>query len=184
MPLPASVMVRLESRPARRSSAWPRSRSRSIAGRETMSADSRQLERGLGGGLAATGNYPGKARTPDELRSDADEGAVAHSRHGIASTCTRSTASSAASASIATRSVPSTSRAGSTGRSGSASAWISIRRSSPIRSAADNFTLSHPRQGRSASSGSSTASPAAGSARRSAERWRRPASPTCGFPTA
>jgi L-rhamnose isomerase len=25
----------------------------------------------LGGGLAATGNYPGKARTPDELRSDA-----------------------------------------------------------------------------------------------------------------
>src|SRR5687768_3116917 len=26
----------------------------------------------LGGGLAATGNYPGKARTPDELRGDAD----------------------------------------------------------------------------------------------------------------
>ena len=25
----------------------------------------------LGGGLAVTGNYPGKARTPDELRSDA-----------------------------------------------------------------------------------------------------------------
>ncbi|HUE36561.1 MAG TPA: L-rhamnose isomerase [Candidatus Acidoferrum sp.] len=25
---------------------------------------------GLGGGLVATGNYPGKARTPDELRSD------------------------------------------------------------------------------------------------------------------
>ena len=25
----------------------------------------------LGGGLAATGNYPGKARTPDELRRDA-----------------------------------------------------------------------------------------------------------------
>jgi L-rhamnose isomerase len=25
----------------------------------------------LGGGIAATGNYPGKARTPDELRSDA-----------------------------------------------------------------------------------------------------------------
>jgi L-rhamnose isomerase len=25
---------------------------------------------GLGGGLAVTGNYPGKARTPDELRSD------------------------------------------------------------------------------------------------------------------
>jgi L-rhamnose isomerase len=27
----------------------------------------------LGGGLAATGNYPGKARTPDELRSDAQK---------------------------------------------------------------------------------------------------------------
>ena len=26
----------------------------------------------LGGGLAVTGNYPGKARTPDELRSDVD----------------------------------------------------------------------------------------------------------------
>ena len=24
----------------------------------------------LGGGLVATGNYPGKARTPDELRAD------------------------------------------------------------------------------------------------------------------
>ena len=28
---------------------------------------------GLGGGLAATGNYPGKARTPDELRGDAEQ---------------------------------------------------------------------------------------------------------------
>jgi L-rhamnose isomerase len=27
----------------------------------------------LGGGLAATGNYPGKARTPDELRADAQK---------------------------------------------------------------------------------------------------------------
>jgi len=27
----------------------------------------------LGGGLAATGNHPGKARTPDELRADADK---------------------------------------------------------------------------------------------------------------
>jgi L-rhamnose isomerase len=30
-------------------------------------------EAGLGGGLAATGNYPGKARTPDELRRDAEQ---------------------------------------------------------------------------------------------------------------
>src|SRR5436305_14840942 len=27
----------------------------------------------LGGGLAVTGNYPGRARTPDELRSDLDK---------------------------------------------------------------------------------------------------------------
>lgn len=32
-----------------------------------------ELEGGLGGGLAATGNYPGKARTPDELRRDAEQ---------------------------------------------------------------------------------------------------------------
>ncbi len=29
-------------------------------------------ERGLSGGIMATGNYPGRARTPDELRSDLD----------------------------------------------------------------------------------------------------------------
>ena len=28
---------------------------------------------GLSGGIAVTGNYPGKARTPDELRADLDE---------------------------------------------------------------------------------------------------------------
>jgi L-rhamnose isomerase len=27
----------------------------------------------LGGGLAVTGNYPGKARNPDELRADIDK---------------------------------------------------------------------------------------------------------------
>ncbi len=27
----------------------------------------------LGGGLAVTGNYPGKARTPDELRADLEK---------------------------------------------------------------------------------------------------------------
>jgi len=32
-----------------------------------------RLGTSLGGGLAATGNYPGKARTPDELRSDAEK---------------------------------------------------------------------------------------------------------------
>ncbi len=32
-----------------------------------------KLGAGLGGGLAATGNYPGKARTPAELRGDAEK---------------------------------------------------------------------------------------------------------------
>src|SRR5437868_1742802 len=32
-----------------------------------------QSREGLGGGLAVTGNYPGKARTPDELRADLDK---------------------------------------------------------------------------------------------------------------
>ena len=32
-----------------------------------------QLGTGLGGGLAATGNYPGKATTPDQLRQDLDQ---------------------------------------------------------------------------------------------------------------
>ena len=54
----------------------------------------------LGGGLAATGNYPGKARTPDELRNDAAKAE-----------------SSGPGAWTATRSAPNTSPAGSTGRS-------------------------------------------------------------------
>jgi L-rhamnose isomerase len=32
-----------------------------------------RLETEIGGGLAVTGNYPGKARTPDELRGDLDK---------------------------------------------------------------------------------------------------------------
>ncbi|MBM4022879.1 MAG: L-rhamnose isomerase [Planctomycetes bacterium] len=39
---------------------------------------------GLGGGLAVTGNYPGRARTPDELRSDLDMAlAVIPGRHRL-----------------------------------------------------------------------------------------------------
>ncbi len=37
-----------------------------VAGFENLGLD-------IGGGLAVTGNYPGKARTPDELRSDLDK---------------------------------------------------------------------------------------------------------------
>src|ERR1700751_3228488 len=39
---------------------------------------------GLGGGLAVTGNYPGKARTPDELRSDLEQAlALIPGRHRL-----------------------------------------------------------------------------------------------------
>lgn len=34
------------------------------------------LGQAIGGGLAVTGNYPGKARTPDELRADAEQALV------------------------------------------------------------------------------------------------------------
>jgi L-rhamnose isomerase len=38
----------------------------------------------LGGGLAVTGNYPGKARTPDELRADLDKAlALVPGRHRV-----------------------------------------------------------------------------------------------------
>ena len=49
------------------------SRSRFIAGRATTLAVSRIRGQELGGGLAVTGHYPGKARTADELRSDLDK---------------------------------------------------------------------------------------------------------------
>ena len=51
-------------------SGWLRSPSRCTAGRGTTSADSSAPSDGPGGGLAVTGNYPGKARTADELRAD------------------------------------------------------------------------------------------------------------------
>ena len=49
-----------------------------IGGYETRSGE-------LGGGLATTGNYPGKARTPDELRRDLDQVyALIPGRHRLA----------------------------------------------------------------------------------------------------
>ena len=48
-----------------------RSRSPFTAGKATTWADLKMPAREIGGGLAVTGNYPGKARTADELRGDA-----------------------------------------------------------------------------------------------------------------
>ena len=58
--------------PTRRWRRWPRFRSACTAGRATTWAGSRSPDAELSGGIAATGNYPGKARTADELRSDLD----------------------------------------------------------------------------------------------------------------
>ena len=102
---------------------------------------------GLGGGLAATGNYPGKAKTPDELRSDA---ALAlslipgthrfnlHASYGEFGGKTRRSR----------RDRPRTlSPAGSTGRSRWASASTSTRPTSRTRRRRTASRSSHPRHG-------------------------------------
>ena len=79
------------------------------------------------------GQLPGQGAHARRAARRRAQGAVADSRARTASTCTRSTASSAARASTATRSARSTSPAGSTGRRRSASASTSTRRSSRTR---------------------------------------------------
>ena len=122
-----------------------------------------QLGTGLGGGLAATGNYPGKARTPDELRSDAEKAfSLIPGRHRFNL--------HAFYGDFDGRRVD-RDRVGPEHFSG----WIDWARRLGIGldfnptffshpNAADNFTLSHAIP-RSASSGSPTASPAGASAR-------------------
>ncbi len=56
----------------RRWRPWPGSPSACTAGRATTSPASRSPDAELSGGIAATGNYPGKARNADELRGDLD----------------------------------------------------------------------------------------------------------------
>ena len=126
----------------------------------------------LGGGIAATGNYPGKARTPDELRADAGEGAVADPRHAPLQPA-RLLRRDRRPARRARRD-----RAGAfrrldrLGRRRTASAWTSTRPTSRTRRPPTTSRCRTPTR-RSASSGSSTASPAGGSARRSARRSAR-----------
>ena len=101
----------------------------------------------------------------------------------IASTCMRPTASSEARSSTATRSARSTLPAGSTGPRRWVSASTSTRPTFRIPKRPTTSRCRTPIR-RSARSGSTTASPAGASARRWARRSARPASPTCGFPTA
>ena len=121
--------------------------SRCTAGRATTSAASRAPARLIGGGLAVTGNYPGKARTADELRADLDQALSPDPRHATASTCTPATPRPAAGGSSATSCGPSTSAAGSTGprRSGLGLDFNPTFFAHP--KAADGFTLAHPRRG-------------------------------------
>lgn len=64
-----------------------------------------------GDGIQATGNYPGKARNPDELRADIDE-AVKYIPGKIRLNLPQSTANSAAKRLSATKSATKISRAG------------------------------------------------------------------------
>ena len=135
----------------------------------------------LGGGLAVTGNHPGKARTPDELRADLDKAlSLIPGKHRLnLHACYRDTPKKVARNEL----VPEHFQRGSTGpKSGG---WASI-------STRVTFLIQRPRTGSpsliatrpSANSGSSTASPAGGSAPLSARRSARPASRISGFPTA
>ena len=100
----------------------------------------------LGGGLAVTGNYPGRARTPDELRGRSRAGARPDPRPPPRSTSTPATASSAASRSTATQIEPATSPAGSTGP-GSSGLGLDFNPTCFAHpKAADGFTLAHRRR--------------------------------------
>ncbi len=137
----------------------------------------------LGGGLAATGNYPGKARTPDELRSGSGEGLFPHSRQTPAEPARVLRRIRRQKSGPRRNHRRPTSGTGSPGRSTTAWAWTSTRPVSRIRKPP---TASRCRTGTrpSGNSGSNTAFAAAKSARPSAKPWADPASPTSGFPTA
>ena len=86
----------------------------------------------LGGGLAVTGNYAGKARNGDELRADLDEALVlVPGSHRV--NLHASYAETAARRSSATSSSRNTLAAGSIGPNPGGSAWTSTRRTSRTR---------------------------------------------------
>ena len=127
----------------------------------------------LGGGLAVTGNYPGKARTADELRADLEHGAVADSRQA-----------SPEPARLLCRDGRQEGRARRARAASTSSGWIDWAKAKRLGDGFQPDLLRASASGRrlhagpsatqgSASSGSSTASPAARSARRSARRWAR-----------
>ncbi len=137
----------------------------------------------LGDGLAVTGNYPGKARTADELRADFEQVlALIPGRHRFnLHACYAEMARRRVDRDARGRPVPELDRLG---EENSASGSTSTRPISPIPKVDRRLHPDASRTGPSASSGSSTASAAARSAPPSARPWARPASPTSGFRTA
>ena len=136
----------------------------------------------LGGGLAVTGNYPGKARTPDELRADLDKAlALIPGTHRLnlhasyAETGGKKVERDALEPEHFQR-------------------WIDWAKAKGIGMDFNPTYFAHPWRPTatrwptpirpSASSGSTTGSPAGRSGPPSARRSGRPASPTSGFPTA
>ena len=125
----------------------------------------------LDGGIMATGNYPGKASTPDQLRQDLEcVYSMLPGKHR--STCTPSTPRPAARRSSATLSSRNIFRTGSTGPRSRASASTSTAASSRTRRppTASPFRTSTTA---SAVTGSSTASPAV----KSPKPWARLSAP-------
>ena len=135
----------------------------------------------LTGGIVATGNYPGKARTPDELRADASKalslipGTHRFNLHAFYGEF-------GGKKSIATKSFPSISRIGSVGPSLLASASTSTRPASPTPNppAGSLYRMPMPAF---AGSGSTIARPAGKLALRWARRWEPQPSPTSGYRT-
>ena len=128
----------------------------------------------LGGGLAVTGNYPGKARTPDELRADLDQALVADPRHATGSTSTPATPRPAAAKverdAARPRALPRLDRLGEVAGD-RARLQPHLLRPPAWRPTGSRWPTATRA---SAGSGSTTASPAGGSARRSARRSGSP----------
>ncbi len=137
----------------------------------------------LGGGLAVTGNYLGKARTPDELRADVDKALSLDSRSASPEPACqlrrdgrqpcRTQRTRAGALSVLDR----------LGQADRHWASTSTPLTSPIPKPQTDSRSRTCRRRRSVNSGSNTASPAERSVRRWARHWERLASRTSGFPT-
>ena len=125
----------------------------------------------LGGGLAVTGNYPGRARTPEELRADFEKAiSLLPGRHRLnLHACYLDSGGRRVERNqLESR----TFKAGSIGPVNTTWGWISIRRFLRIQKRPMDSRWRIPMPA-FASFGSSTASPAAKSARRWARRSAR-----------